>query len=284
MTNLRNSLLAAAFAACLPAVASTQPPPVNIDFEHTATPVIWLDNNGNPSPGNVNTGYAKDGTGDGFGVGSFYASGAENYGVTFDDHAYSFYAYLDAQNRNFGLNVANLPLLPGGAPNLVVMSPFTVAPADRVTPDCLQYGFPCADPPMVSTKAEVTVPYVSVSFSYSASSGSSPFVNVWSGPSRTGALMAGSGELSDVFSHRAGCSPTSTEWWCDWQTVTIQLGSGQPNWSIEFGGQEGGVVFDNIVFGVAAIPTPTPEPATYVMALLGLSGVGLFANRRRRRS
>jgi MYXO-CTERM domain-containing protein len=265
MTHLRTFLMSAGFAICLPALADTPSGGATIDFEQTV-------------PRDVVTGLP---TGDGFALGGYYASGAENAGVTFNSHAFSFFI----NDGRPGISVDNLPQLPSGDENLVFMAPYISPPTVGILPDCWQNGTDC---PVVSTIAEVTLPYSSVTFSYSAGKAPSldqrPFVHIWSGPAGTGELMAGQGFLDDEFGHFDGCWPNSNQLLCEWHPITLQWTPSQTHWSIEFGGMAGSVAFDNIVFDAApAISTLIPEPTTGVLALLGLVGVGLGAGRRRQR-
>jgi hypothetical protein len=255
MTKLRNLFLATAFAASLPAMAAP-PTPVVIDFEMTATPMVQ-DLDGNLVPG----------TGDGQSIGSFYTAA---YGVTFDSKAFSFYSVLNSKSY-YGKNVDNLPLLPGTSTNEVFMAPYQVAP------DCFESASCPAALASITTVATFTKPYGAVEFSYSADTGSDGQV-AFKLISSTGVLdpIAKTVPLSAATRFSDTCEPTSSMWWCQWNSVSYTAPTGWTIQSMEFKGRETAIFYDNIVL------TPTPEPSTYAMTLLGLIGLRFLAVRRRR--
>jgi hypothetical protein len=254
MTKLRNFFLATAFAASLPAMAAPQAPVV-IDFEMTATPAVQ-DLDGNLIPG----------TGDGQSIGSFYTAA---YGVTFDSKAFSFYSVLNSASY-YGKNVDNLPLLPGTSSNEVFMSAYQTAPNCSETLSC-----PAALT-SISTVATFTKPYGAVEFSFSADTGASGKVSFGLVSSTGATQIVTLPPLSPNSRFSDTCDPTSSMWWCQWNSASYTAPTGWTIQTMEFSGREGAIFYDNIVL------IPTPEPSTYALSLLGLAGIGFLAARRRR--
>ncbi len=110
-------------------------------------------------------------------------------------------------------------------------------------------------------------------FSFFYSSSTAAAVNVWSGLSATGTLLASLNLTAQGFDNCVG-DPTGS--FCNWTAVGVNFaGIAQ---SIDFGGTANQTGYDNITFG-SSTPGNVPEPA--ILALLGLGfSVMTFAKRR----
>lgn len=108
----------------------------------------------------------------------------------------------------------------------------------------------------------------SVSLYYSSDIAAPNSVNIYSGLNGAGDLL---GSFSLNNNAQRGCSDTA---FCNFEQSTVTFsGTGK---SISFDGAAGHTAFDNVSI------TPVPEPTTYALMMLGLTGIGMVARRRRR--
>jgi hypothetical protein len=101
-------------------------------------------------------------------------------------------------------------------------------------------------------------------------------VEVWSGQDGTGSLLA-----TISLSPNAGSCPGYGAQFCPFSPVGVGfLGTAM---SIEFAGVANQIVFDDVTFG-SVNPGGVPEPATWVMMLLGFGGLGFAGYSASRKS
>ena len=113
-----------------------------------------------------------------------------------------------------------------------------------------------------------------LSFFYSAASSALDVVTIYSGLNGTGNVL-GLVSLS-ANAQMGGCSDSA---FCNWQRIALSFaGTGQ---SVSFGGNAGGVAFDNVA--INTVTAAVPEPQTTAMLAFGLAGL-MVAVRRQRRS
>lgn len=108
-----------------------------------------------------------------------------------------------------------------------------------------------------------------ISFYYSAASAAADVVTIYSGLNGSGSVL---GTVSLTANAQIdGCSDSA---YCNWQRLSLSFdGTGQ---SISFGGNPGGVAFDNVT--ISAVP----EPQSAALLAMGLAGVMLLARRSRK--
>lgn len=108
-----------------------------------------------------------------------------------------------------------------------------------------------------------------ISFYFSAASSALDVVTIYSGLNGSGAVL-GAVSLSRN-AQLGGCSDSD---FCNWQRLSLSfIGTGQ---SISFGGNPGGVAFDNVTI------SPVPEPQSAAMLAFGLIGLTVFLRRQRK--
>ena len=187
-------------------------------------------------------------------VGNFYNGGTSgdgsgpgpNFGITFSSNAITLQDFF-AGGTSCGSNTGNMPSGPMG---LFFLSGNA---ATMDVPSGFTTGF---------------------SFLYTAQNVPG-IVNVWSGLDSTGTLLA---SLS-LPTNDSSCLTTPT--FCHWDPEGVTF-SGTAL-SVDFGGTENQVVFDDITLGSSTPgggPTPTPEPSSLI--LLGSGVLGMFGARVRK--
>ena len=105
-----------------------------------------------------------------------------------------------------------------------------------------------------------------LTFAYSSAVSNLDFVNIYSGLNGTGTLLASASLFGNA---SIGCSGPA---FCNFDLTSVKFaGVGR---SISFGGNDSGVLYDDITI------TAVPEPSTYLMFALGLVAVGVVKRRR----
>lgn len=111
-------------------------------------------------------------------------------------------------------------------------------------------------------------------FSFFYSSSTAANVNVWSGQNATGTLL---GTIALTAQNTTNCQGDPTGTFCNWTNGGVTF-AGTAS-SIDFGGTANQTAFDDITFG-SAVAGAVPEPATWLLMMLGMAGVG-FSMRRK---
>ncbi|MEG3125545.1 PEPxxWA-CTERM sorting domain-containing protein [Sphingomonas sp. GB1N7] len=179
------------------------------------------------------------------GAGSAGTTGGPNYGITFSSNTITGCTQPNAcANTNAALNPSGTNIiffLGGGASTMNVAAGFTT-------------GF---------------------SFFYSAANNPG-VVNVYSGLNSTGTLLASlTLPVTGNGAALPGCQSTN---FCPFTSIGVTFtGTAQ---SVDFGGTNNQIAFDNITLGSATAGGAVPEPATWAMMLMGFGMVG-YALRRR---
>jgi hypothetical protein len=100
-------------------------------------------------------------------------------------------------------------------------------------------------------------------------------INVWSGLNDTGTLLATLNLPTTPANGNPGCGG---EPFCPYSPIGVTFAG--TAMSVDFGGTENQIAFDNITFGSAS--PGVPEPATWGLMLLGIAGIGAAARLSRR--
>jgi hypothetical protein len=111
-------------------------------------------------------------------------------------------------------------------------------------------------------------------FSFFYSSSTVANVNVWSGLNASGSLL---GTIALTPQFNTGCSGDPSGQFCNWTNAGVNF-AGTAS-SIDFGGTANQTGFDDITFG-SAVAGAVPEPAAWMLMLMGMAGVGYSMRRK----
>jgi hypothetical protein len=99
-------------------------------------------------------------------------------------------------------------------------------------------------------------------------------INVWSGLDDTGTLLA---TLALPVTPSGGGTCDTT--FCPWFPIGVSFAG--TAMSVDFGGTENQIGFDNITLGASSPGGSAPEPSSFAMLGLGMAGLGWLARRRK---